>query len=284
MDNQEQPAPTSEASAPKVAERPLWELSRDEQCVLIITFVGGLASIVAGVCVVGGAIALVRGLRALDFPPSVLAILTMGTSSQWSRSFVTAATVQGTGQGSVCSGGCLVCRVLYSAAGLDRYGCGHPLMRCRRVPSDAPAWSWFTGWSDVLGQVVAGVDPVHGVGDAADRVADADRVAAVGAGTRVPGDPRFDCHTAGIPRARRGRSAGGIATDAGRGLPWLWHQDRRRAGSGPWPEGRHAPIVPGASQSRVPGCLKHAFLCRAWDIQSSLHGPPACGNAVRRVS
>ena len=94
-------------------------------------------------------------------------------------------------------------------------------MRCRRVPSDAPAWSWFTGWSDFLGQVVAGVDPVHGVGDAADRVADADRVDAVGAGTRVPGDPRFDCHTAGIPRARRGQSAGGIATDTGRGLPWF---------------------------------------------------------------
>jgi hypothetical protein len=39
-------------------ERSLWQLGRDEQRVLIITFVGGLASIVAAAVVVGGAIAL----------------------------------------------------------------------------------------------------------------------------------------------------------------------------------------------------------------------------------
>ena len=39
-------------------ERPLWQLSRDEQRALIITFIGGLASIIAGAVVVGGAIAL----------------------------------------------------------------------------------------------------------------------------------------------------------------------------------------------------------------------------------
>jgi hypothetical protein len=73
MEEHEQPpASIREASAPQVAERPLWELSRDEQRVLIITFVGGLTSIVAGVCIVGGAIALVRGLRAIHYPPGWL--------------------------------------------------------------------------------------------------------------------------------------------------------------------------------------------------------------------
>lgn len=59
-----------EASAPKVVERPLWVLSRDEQRVLIITFVGGLASIIASVCVLGGAIALARWMRASHYPLS----------------------------------------------------------------------------------------------------------------------------------------------------------------------------------------------------------------------
>jgi hypothetical protein len=59
-DNQQPPAPVMEASAPQAAERPLWELNRDEQRMLIITFVGGLASIVGAACVVGGAIALSR--------------------------------------------------------------------------------------------------------------------------------------------------------------------------------------------------------------------------------
>jgi hypothetical protein len=44
-------------------ERPLWEFSRDEGRVLIVTFVGGLASIVVGASVIGGAIALVRALK-----------------------------------------------------------------------------------------------------------------------------------------------------------------------------------------------------------------------------
>lgn len=57
-DNEQPPAPVTEASAPQVVERPLWELSRDEKRVLIITFVGGLASIVAGACFIGGAIAM----------------------------------------------------------------------------------------------------------------------------------------------------------------------------------------------------------------------------------
>ena len=40
------------------AERTLWQLSRDEQRVLIITFAGGLASILVGAVVLGGAVAL----------------------------------------------------------------------------------------------------------------------------------------------------------------------------------------------------------------------------------
>jgi hypothetical protein len=67
-DNEHPPAPAMEASAPEVVERPLWQLSRDEQRVLIITFVGGLASIVAGASVIGGAIALVRWQRGQHLP------------------------------------------------------------------------------------------------------------------------------------------------------------------------------------------------------------------------
>lgn len=62
-DNEQPPAPIRQASAPLAVERPLWEMSRDEQRLLIITFVGGLASIVAGACVIGGPIALVRALN-----------------------------------------------------------------------------------------------------------------------------------------------------------------------------------------------------------------------------
>lgn len=39
-------------------ERPLWKLDRNEQRILVITFVGGLASIIVGAAVVGVAIAL----------------------------------------------------------------------------------------------------------------------------------------------------------------------------------------------------------------------------------
>ncbi len=61
MEDNEQPlAPIMGASAPQVVERPLWVLSRDEQRVLIITFVGGLASIVAGAIFIAAAIALGR--------------------------------------------------------------------------------------------------------------------------------------------------------------------------------------------------------------------------------
>jgi hypothetical protein len=76
-DNEQPPAPIVEARAPQVAERSLWNLSRDEQRILIITFVGGLASIVAGVCVVGVAIALARGIRAIHLPLSALVGLTV---------------------------------------------------------------------------------------------------------------------------------------------------------------------------------------------------------------
>jgi hypothetical protein len=51
----EQPQP---AAAPE--ERSLWQLDRGEQRVLLITFVGGVASIVAAALIVGGAIAIAR--------------------------------------------------------------------------------------------------------------------------------------------------------------------------------------------------------------------------------
>jgi type III secretory pathway component EscS len=74
-DNEQPPVPITEASAPQVEDRPLWDLSRDDQRVLIITFVGGLASLVAGASVIGGAIALVQGLRAIHHTLGLLIFL-----------------------------------------------------------------------------------------------------------------------------------------------------------------------------------------------------------------
>jgi hypothetical protein len=82
-DNEHPPAPIMEAPAPEAVERPLWKLSRDEQRVLIITFIGGLASIVAGVCVIGGAIALVRLMKASHFSLLTLFVLTALYSLGW---------------------------------------------------------------------------------------------------------------------------------------------------------------------------------------------------------
>lgn len=76
-DNEQPPAPIAEASPPEVVKRPLWVLSHDEQRVLIITFVGGLASIIVGACVIGGAIALARGLKAIHVPLYLLIIWTV---------------------------------------------------------------------------------------------------------------------------------------------------------------------------------------------------------------
>ncbi len=41
-------------------QEPWWELSREEQRNLAITFVGGLGSIVVGACVIGGGIVVAR--------------------------------------------------------------------------------------------------------------------------------------------------------------------------------------------------------------------------------
>jgi hypothetical protein len=54
------PATEQPQSAQAPEEQSLWRLNRDEQRTLIITFIGGLASIVAAACVLGGAIALDR--------------------------------------------------------------------------------------------------------------------------------------------------------------------------------------------------------------------------------
>jgi hypothetical protein len=62
-DNEQQPAPSTEAPAPPPVERSLWPLSRDDQRSLMITFVGGLASIIAAACVIGGAIGMARAMK-----------------------------------------------------------------------------------------------------------------------------------------------------------------------------------------------------------------------------
>ena len=61
------------------AERSVWSLSRDEQRMLLITFAGGLGSIIAGVLFVGAALAVIRvagnGIAPLI---GVLAFVTFG--------------------------------------------------------------------------------------------------------------------------------------------------------------------------------------------------------------
>jgi hypothetical protein len=46
--------------APQPSERALWELDRGELRALLITFAGGVASIVAAALIIGGAIAIAR--------------------------------------------------------------------------------------------------------------------------------------------------------------------------------------------------------------------------------
>jgi hypothetical protein len=46
-----------------MTEKPPWELGPEEQRTLVITFVGGLGSIIAGAAVVGSALALARLLE-----------------------------------------------------------------------------------------------------------------------------------------------------------------------------------------------------------------------------
>jgi len=71
----------------------------------------------------------------------------------------------------------------------------------------------------------------------------------------------------------------GVATDAAAVYGGLWHQDPNAE---PFPASSRKGDMPRSFLVPLaPGCLKRAFRCRAWDIQSSLHGPPACGNAVR---
>ena len=60
------PAPEGQPSAPAPEERPIWKLDRSEQRILLITFVGGVASIVVAAGIIGGAIANARRLN--NFP------------------------------------------------------------------------------------------------------------------------------------------------------------------------------------------------------------------------
>jgi hypothetical protein len=79
-DDEQPPAPVVETSPPEKPERRLWDLNRGEQRTLYITFVGGLASIVAGACVIGVAIALARNYKAAHLPVSQLLWLSTTTT------------------------------------------------------------------------------------------------------------------------------------------------------------------------------------------------------------
>ena len=60
--------PTPEKADKAVApeQRSIWDLNRNEQRSMMITVVGGLGSIIAGACVIGGAIASARYLESIS--------------------------------------------------------------------------------------------------------------------------------------------------------------------------------------------------------------------------
>ncbi len=62
------------AGPPSEDERPVWKLSRDEQRILLITFVGGLASIIVGAAVIGVAVALAHRAEGPGHPIAGLAV------------------------------------------------------------------------------------------------------------------------------------------------------------------------------------------------------------------
>lgn len=85
-DDEQVPAPEGEASAPQTVQRSVWNLSRDEQRALIITFAGGLASILVGACLLGLALATARSLhRTVDLVTAILAVIVYAsvTRSLW---------------------------------------------------------------------------------------------------------------------------------------------------------------------------------------------------------
>lgn len=61
------------AMADDEQERPLWKLSRDEQRVLFITFIGGLASVIAAAVIIGLALAIARYERGVSSLPELAA-------------------------------------------------------------------------------------------------------------------------------------------------------------------------------------------------------------------
>jgi hypothetical protein len=58
------PSTREQPRAPTPGERPLWDLSRDEQRALTITFIGGLSSIILSAVVIGAAISLAHVIAA----------------------------------------------------------------------------------------------------------------------------------------------------------------------------------------------------------------------------
>jgi hypothetical protein len=73
MGEQPRPAPTPE-------EQPLWKLDRGEKRVLFITFVGGLASLIAAAVIIGGGIALAHawfGLKSHTAAGNVVGTVTL---------------------------------------------------------------------------------------------------------------------------------------------------------------------------------------------------------------
>lgn len=68
--------PTSK-NEPADEERPVWALSREDQRLLWVTFIGGVASFIVGAVIIGVAIALARYFATNR---AILAFITLGTT------------------------------------------------------------------------------------------------------------------------------------------------------------------------------------------------------------
>jgi hypothetical protein len=118
----------AEEDRPADGDRLLWSLNRDEQRLLWITFVRGLASILVGAAVIGGAIAVAR------YEVRVSSLLSLAGST-----------------------GFVLLLVVIGSSPDHQLCCAHALRELQAVTDSAPAgqWCWAAQAADALTRMQA---------------------------------------------------------------------------------------------------------------------------------